>query len=191
MKQSPSWEANQFSVSQEIPRNLCNPKVHYHIHKCPPPVPILSQLDPIHPPPAPTPYILKIQVPNLVSFFRCLGCRKVSATLRGFVCEYFVILRWGIVSTSRNPQAGGPPLVGCPRLLIQYARSCPPYCSPLLQPQPEDAPCRGDGPTYRRWIRLLVSKISKCQNYEILKSIRAQRPKTYIEYSLRESMKIT
>jgi hypothetical protein len=25
-----------------------------------------------------------------------------------------------VVSTSPNPQAGGPPLVGCPRLLIQY-----------------------------------------------------------------------
>jgi hypothetical protein len=27
----------------------------------------------------------------------------------------------------RTTQAGGPPLVGCPRLLIQYIRSCPPY----------------------------------------------------------------
>jgi hypothetical protein len=26
-----------------------------------------------------------------------------------------------------NPQGGGPPLVGCPRLLIQYIRSYPPY----------------------------------------------------------------
>ena len=42
MVQSPSWEANWFAASQEIPRILWNPKVHYRIHKLPPPVPILG-----------------------------------------------------------------------------------------------------------------------------------------------------
>jgi len=41
MVQSPSWDANWFAASQEIPRISRNPKVHYRIHKCPPPVPIL------------------------------------------------------------------------------------------------------------------------------------------------------
>ena len=36
MEQSPFWEANRFSASQEIPRILWNPKVYYHIHKWPP-----------------------------------------------------------------------------------------------------------------------------------------------------------
>jgi len=43
MVQSPSLEANWFAAaSQEIPLILWNPKVHYRIHKLPPPVPILS-----------------------------------------------------------------------------------------------------------------------------------------------------
>jgi hypothetical protein len=48
MQQNPSWESNQFSESQEIPRVLWNPKVYQNIRMRPPPVSILSQLDPVH-----------------------------------------------------------------------------------------------------------------------------------------------
>jgi hypothetical protein len=67
---------------------------------------------------------------------------------RGSISHLFVrvffLLRRSVVSTSPSHQAGGTPLVGCPRLLIQFIRNYPPYRRHFLHPQPEDAPCRGD-----------------------------------------------
>ena len=57
MVQSPSWQANWFAASQEIPRILWNPKVHYRTHKPPPSVPILGQPSPVH---IPTSHLLKL-----------------------------------------------------------------------------------------------------------------------------------
>jgi hypothetical protein len=52
-----SSEANRFSPNQEIPRILWDPKDHNCIYKCPPHVPNLIQINPIH---APTSHFLKI-----------------------------------------------------------------------------------------------------------------------------------
>ena len=60
--QSPSWEANCFAASQEIPRISWNPKVNYHTHKRPLPVPVLGQPNPVH---TPTSHLLDIH-PNII-----------------------------------------------------------------------------------------------------------------------------
>ena len=62
MVQSPSWAANWFAASQEIPRISRNPKVQYHNHKLTPPVSILGQPNPVH---MPTSHLLEIH-PNII-----------------------------------------------------------------------------------------------------------------------------
>jgi len=161
---SPSWEANWFAASQEIPRVSRNPKVHYRTHKRPPPVFILGQPNPVH---IPTFHLwrsililsthLRLGLPSGKSLFSSLFACCAMLPLEtpppgdpsgGVVYLLIVlspeqasrmwmflnvsVLQGGVVSTSPNPQAGGPPLVGCSRLLIQFIRSYPPYWRPAF-----------------------------------------------------------
>jgi hypothetical protein len=77
IQQSPSWEANLFAASQEIPHILRNPKVHYRIHKCPQPVSNLSQLKPLH---TPTSYVMKTHLN--INFPPTSGSPQWSLSLR-------------------------------------------------------------------------------------------------------------
>ena len=110
--------------------------------------------------------LLMFHVPNKMSLFLCLVRDASSTNTPHQRSEWGSILpsdcfvsRWsispmstsqdffsrgGVVSISPNPQAGGPPLVVFPRLLIQFICSYPPYQRPFLHPHPEDVPCRGD-----------------------------------------------
>jgi len=63
-----------------------------------------------------------------------------------------MFVHWGTISTSPDPQAGGPTLVGCSQLLIQYIHSYPLYRRPFLHQQPKDSPCCGDrDPLITEW----------------------------------------
>jgi len=73
----PSCKADRFAASQEIPCILWTTKVNYRIHKCPPTVPILIQLDPVH---TPTSHLLKIRINIILS--STPGSFKWSLTFR-------------------------------------------------------------------------------------------------------------
>jgi hypothetical protein len=102
MQQSPSWEANGHSASQQIPRLLWNPKVPYHVHKTPPLVPILSQMHPVHTFP---PYFPKI---NFNSILPLTPRSSESSLPFGFSNETTVCISPGVAGGGGFDSRRGP-----------------------------------------------------------------------------------
>jgi hypothetical protein len=62
------WKASSCSATQEILLIQRDPKVHYHVHRSPPLVPIRCQMNPVHT------YIMSLKPILILSFQLRLGC---------------------------------------------------------------------------------------------------------------------
>jgi len=117
MEQSPSWEANRFSASQEIPaiygtRNFITAvtsALHLYLFWA-------SSIQSAPPLPTSWRYIL----PNLTSLFRCLDCTKVSLQVRGLLldCTATWYFFYGEELLARSPKP----------MLEDYSLSAVRYC---------------------------------------------------------------
>ena len=96
IQQKSSWEANWYSATQEIPPHFMEPKGS------------LSHSQ------EPVTWLYPETLPLLRLYQRISPVPRPLCMIRNM----FMFSRRGAVYTSPNPQAGGPTLVGSPRLLI-------------------------------------------------------------------------
>jgi hypothetical protein len=150
MEMSPSGEAANCAATQELPSILWwNPKLHYRVHKSPPLVPVLSQINPVHTTPSCLSKIqFNIKLYSDISFTTVMSERALNRLFTIHVQNLMsILLSWGCLSKESIQVKGtcgiswqtsffcGELLasswrtipVGCVWLLIQYIRSYPQY----------------------------------------------------------------
>ena len=93
IEQSPSWEANWFVASQEIPSILLNPNAHCRTHQWPTRDPVLSHPDPVH---TPTSHYLKIHFNIILPSTSCFILSFIPVLLLVF-CFYFSFLLFNLL----------------------------------------------------------------------------------------------
>ena len=62
---SPFWQVCSSSPNKAIRPLLYNSKVHYHVHKSPPLVTVVSQINPLHPSPRTSVFEIKFDITSL------------------------------------------------------------------------------------------------------------------------------
>ena len=145
MEESHSREANRFWDSQEIPRILWNPMDHYRVYKCPPSIPILSQINPLH-------------VPQLTSW-RSILILHYHLSL-GLPSSLFPS---GFSTTIRRHFSYPPTRTTCPAHLIN--RSTPlKYVILILQPARKILPAQHNSEDR---LRFLIKYVFNCEHSEV------------------------
>jgi hypothetical protein len=126
MEVSPSSEAASCAAIQELPSILCNPKVHYPVHKSPSLVPILGHINPVHNTPSHRTSILilfshlRLGLPSgifpsyvpLSIFLDLDRISKGSVQVRGSLWHFetIIFLRGAVVGLTHNPKLEDRPL---------------------------------------------------------------------------------